>query len=239
MLRCGSSGFAEYARAHEPSGLLEVWFCSCRVVAVDSVHSLARATHVSAAGEFQLDLRVSSRRSLDSAAPVMPTIRTSWSGRWETSDPHPGPPSSLVQLRSAVWTGVTCDTWVPTPRSVARRCRRYKIAFGKHRPRSYRAAEPEREPDMAKQRRAVFLVIDTCVWLDLAKDYSQKPLLAALEELVRMGFVHLILPQIVRDEFVRNRERIIEESGRGIAGALRRAKELVAKFAEDPHIVPS
>jgi hypothetical protein len=92
---------------------------------------------------------------------------------------------------------------------------------------------------MAKQRRAVFLVIDTCVWLDLAKDYSQKPLLAALEELVRMGFVHLILPQIVRDEFVRNRERIIEESGRGIAGALRRAKELVAKFAEDPHIVPS
>ncbi len=85
---------------------------------------------------------------------------------------------------------------------------------------------------MARGRKPVFLVVDTCVWLELAKDYSQRPLLGALEELVRMGFVNLIVPQIVVEEFARNRERIIEESGRSIAGTLRRAKEMVAKFGD-------
>jgi hypothetical protein len=57
--------------------------------------------------------------------------------------------------------------------------------------------------------------------------------LGALEELVRIGFVHLIVPQIVRDEFARNRDRVIEESSRSIAGTLRRAKEMVAKFGDE------
>jgi hypothetical protein len=75
-------------------------------------------------------------------------------------------------------------------------------------------------------------VVDTCVWIELAKDYSQRPLLGALEELVRMRFVDLIVPQIVLEEFARNRERIIEESGRSIAGTLRRAREMVLKFGD-------
>jgi PIN domain-containing protein len=66
---------------------------------------------------------------------------------------------------------------------------------------------------MARQRKPVFLVVDTCVWLDLAKDYSQEPLLSALEDLVRMNFVSLIIPKIVVDELDRNKERVIEESG--------------------------
>ena len=28
------------------------------------------------------------------------------------------------------------------------------------------------------------ILIDTCVWLDLAKDYKQQPMLTALEELI-------------------------------------------------------
>ena len=62
------------------------------------------------------------------------------------------------------------------------------------------------ESAIAKGRKPVFLVLDTCIWLDLAKDYSQRALLGALEELVRMGFVNLIVPEIVLDEFARNRE---------------------------------
>jgi hypothetical protein len=38
----------------------------------------------------------------------------------------------------------------------------------------------------------VVLMIDTSVWLDLAKDYSQRSLLSALEELVRMGQISLL-----------------------------------------------
>ena len=45
------------------------------------------------------------------------------------------------------------------------------------------------------------ILIDTCVWLDLAKDYQQQPTLTALEELIRMGDIELILPRTVLDEF--------------------------------------
>jgi len=86
---------------------------------------------------------------------------------------------------------------------------------------------------MARQRKPVFVVVDTCVWLDLAKDYSQEPLLSALEDLVRMNFVNLIVPKIVVDELARNKERVIEESGRGIASTLRRAKEMLARYGKD------
>ena len=76
-------------------------------------------------------------------------------------------------------------------------------------------------------------MIDTCVWLDLAKDYSQRSLLSALEELIRMGRVSLLTPQLVIEEFERNKERIVEESGRSIGSTLRRAKEMLAKLGDE------
>jgi PIN domain len=56
------------------------------------------------------------------------------------------------------------------------------------------------------------ILIDTCVWLDLAKDYQQQPILTALEELIRLGEIELILPRTVLDEFARNKAHVIEES---------------------------
>jgi PIN domain len=85
----------------------------------------------------------------------------------------------------------------------------------------------------SRRRPPVFLVIDTCVWLDLAKDYSQRSLLSALEDLVRMGQVALITPKLVIDEFKRNRDRVVEDAGRGIGSTLRRAKEILAKFGDE------
>lgn len=76
------------------------------------------------------------------------------------------------------------------------------------------------------------ILVDTCVWLDLAKDYQQQALLTALEELVREGNVELIVPRTVMDEFARNKARVIEESGRSLSGTLKRAKEAVDKFGD-------
>ena len=45
------------------------------------------------------------------------------------------------------------------------------------------------------------LLIDTCVWLDIAKDYRHRPTLHALESRVENGDVELILPRQVVDEF--------------------------------------
>ena len=81
-----------------------------------------------------------------------------------------------------------------------------------------------------RRRPPVVLMIDTSVWLDLAKDYSQRSLLSALEELVRMGQISLLTPKLVIEEFRRNKDRVVEESGRSIGSTLRRAKEMLAKL---------
>jgi hypothetical protein len=76
------------------------------------------------------------------------------------------------------------------------------------------------------------ILIDTCVWLDLAKDYQQQAILTALEELARQGKVELILPRTVVDEFARNKARVVEECGRSLSGTLKRVKEVVEKFGD-------
>lgn len=87
---------------------------------------------------------------------------------------------------------------------------------------------------MTKQKKeARFnLLIDACVWLDVAKDYQQQAILAALEEFIRQGDVALILPRIVVDEFARNKARVIEDSSRSLSSTLKRAKEAVEKFGD-------
>jgi hypothetical protein len=76
------------------------------------------------------------------------------------------------------------------------------------------------------------ILIDTCVWLDLAKDYHQQAILGALEELVRQREVSLILPRPVVDEFARNKARVIEESSRSLSSTLKRVKDAVEKFGD-------
>ncbi|HTE92197.1 MAG TPA: PIN domain-containing protein [Bradyrhizobium sp.] len=76
------------------------------------------------------------------------------------------------------------------------------------------------------------ILIDTCVWLDLAKDYQQQAILSALEELITEKSVALILPRIVVDEFARHKARIIEESSRSLSGTLKRVKEAVEKLGD-------
>lgn len=73
----------------------------------------------------------------------------------------------------------------------------------------------------------VRLLLDTCVWLDLAGNDANEPLLGALETLCRQHVIDIIVPQIVRDEFANNKDRVIRESGRSLAGVLKRARVAV------------
>ncbi|WP_162039174.1 PIN domain-containing protein [Undibacterium sp. YM2] len=75
------------------------------------------------------------------------------------------------------------------------------------------------------------LVIDTSVWLDLAKDHRQLPLLDALFTMTRNGQVVLIVPQIVVDEFGRNRDRVMAASRASLSSHFKRVKEAIIQFA--------
>jgi hypothetical protein len=78
------------------------------------------------------------------------------------------------------------------------------------------------------------VLIDTCVWLDLAQDSKQTPLLLVVENMVRDKTVSLIVPRIVHDEFYKNRDRVAKASARSLASHFQQVKEVVNKGTTDP-----
>jgi hypothetical protein len=77
------------------------------------------------------------------------------------------------------------------------------------------------------------ILIDTCVWLDLAKDTRQTPVVGVVEEMLKQKLVTLIVPNIVLEEFRRNRERIITESTKSLMSHFRLVKDAVGKIGGD------
>jgi PIN domain len=74
------------------------------------------------------------------------------------------------------------------------------------------------------------LLVDTCVWLDMAKDYRHQPTLAALEQMIEAKEVSLILPQQSVAEFARNKDRVVKDSTRSLSSHFKRVKEAVRQF---------
>jgi hypothetical protein len=77
------------------------------------------------------------------------------------------------------------------------------------------------------------MLIDTCVWLDLAKSPKLTPILGVVEELIRLDMIRIIVPRIVLNEFQRNRERIAKESAKSLSTHFRLVKEAVGKIDSD------
>jgi hypothetical protein len=76
------------------------------------------------------------------------------------------------------------------------------------------------------------ILVDTCVWLDMAKDPDQQALLNVIEELVKRKELTLIVPKIVVQEFERNKKRIIKESSQSLSSVFKRVKNVVDKFGD-------
>jgi hypothetical protein len=76
------------------------------------------------------------------------------------------------------------------------------------------------------------LLIDTCVWLDIAKEPELQPLLGVIDELIQMQEISLILPSPIIVEFQRNKDRVVEESCRSLSSIFKRVKETVNKYGD-------
>ncbi|HAK1662080.1 TPA: DUF4935 domain-containing protein [Klebsiella pneumoniae subsp. pneumoniae] len=77
------------------------------------------------------------------------------------------------------------------------------------------------------------LLIDTCVWLDLTKDPRHLPLLDALAAMSEADEVVLVVPQIVIDEFARNRDRVMAASKASLSSHFKRVREAIMQFAPE------
>ncbi|WP_141521671.1 PIN domain-containing protein [Novosphingobium sp. PC22D] len=71
------------------------------------------------------------------------------------------------------------------------------------------------------------ILIDTCVWLDIAKDYRHLKTLDVLIDLIRDGEAELVVPQQTLDEFERNKGRIVKETSQGISAVFKRVSDAI------------
>jgi hypothetical protein len=77
------------------------------------------------------------------------------------------------------------------------------------------------------------LLIDTSVWLDLTKDPRHLTLLDALFAMTESDDVELILPQIIIDEFARNRDRVMASSRASLLSSFKRVKDAIVQFGPE------
>lgn len=78
----------------------------------------------------------------------------------------------------------------------------------------------------------VNILVDTCVWLDLAKGADQNKFINTLEEMVQLKEVAFIVPQIVIDEFNRNKERIVNDGTKSLSSVFGRVRDVISEFGE-------
>ncbi len=75
------------------------------------------------------------------------------------------------------------------------------------------------------------MLIDTCVWLDIAKTSKGEDVLNLLTEFINREEVALILPTIIIAEFDRNKDRVVADAGRSLSSHFKTVKAMVAEHA--------
>jgi hypothetical protein len=76
------------------------------------------------------------------------------------------------------------------------------------------------------------ILIDTCVWLDLAKNQSDEPVISALENMVESGSINLLVPNLVKAEFARNKDRVAETTRQRLSQEFRKIRKVVEQFGD-------
>lgn len=79
------------------------------------------------------------------------------------------------------------------------------------------------------------LMLDTCVLLDLARDFRQKTIADLLEELHDARVFEVVLPQLVVEEFEKNKERVISDASKILKQTVKNARDVIlqADMSED------
>jgi len=75
-----------------------------------------------------------------------------------------------------------------------------------------------------------YFFIDTCIWLNLAKDKNANYIVAALETLHESCDVQFVVPQLVKDEFNRNKARVIKDARQRLNHEFKQVKKVVKEY---------
>ncbi|KEZ88696.1 hypothetical protein IO99_00505 [Clostridium sulfidigenes] len=79
-----------------------------------------------------------------------------------------------------------------------------------------------------------YLIIDTCVWLNIGKDIINTEVIDQLTNFVKSDKVRIILPDIVKNEWDKHKQdKIIDLNKKSVQGKLKNVKELLVLVEED------
>jgi hypothetical protein len=71
------------------------------------------------------------------------------------------------------------------------------------------------------------LLIDTCVWLDIAKTDKGEKIINLLEEFIKENEISLLIPDIILSEFNRNKDRIASDAKKSVVSHFKKVREMV------------
>jgi|SRR5690606_35133354 len=75
-----------------------------------------------------------------------------------------------------------------------------------------------------------YMMLDTCVLLDISTRKADLPIVSALEELVSAGSVQLVIPDLVITEFERNKDDVAEKTRRRLSQEFKQVRSVVEEF---------
>jgi hypothetical protein len=79
------------------------------------------------------------------------------------------------------------------------------------------------------------LLVDTSVWLDLAKKRDGQKLIHVIGQVMQDGDLELLVPGVVVDEFERNRERIEQSMTTGVAARFKGLRKDLEDLSAESH----
>ena len=82
------------------------------------------------------------------------------------------------------------------------------------------------------------LFVDTCVWLDLAKKRDGQKWIVPIRLLVHDGGLELLAPQLVLDEFERNRQRVQSTMTASVTDRFRQLRRDLGEYGPEGHAEP-
>lgn len=79
----------------------------------------------------------------------------------------------------------------------------------------------------------LYALIDTCAWLDLAKNIDGQKIIVTVRVLAHHGRLTLVAPGLVIDEFERNRERVAADMTRSLASHFRQTRLAIDEHGQE------
>ena len=78
-----------------------------------------------------------------------------------------------------------------------------------------------------------YIMLDTCVLLDISTRKSDLPIVSAIEELASSGMVSLVIPDLVIIEFERNKDDIADKTRKRLSHEFKQVRNAVTEFGSE------